>query len=390
MQRAFLSLTVALFFLLAPMTRSFAGMTVHYFDTHAGANTQRFLIEHAFPKVKSELGIEVAPTFSTFDSLSRLVREKGPNLDIDVMVIHPSNVAKMLRSPDHKYVDMRDHLDRVPHLKNVIPLFFDTILGAHNEGRAVPQWINFYGFLYDTNRISSPPTSFRKLIEQVNNGEFADQGKGRFGLISPGAKSAGGRKLIWSLLHALGCSFKFLEKPDPDEPVTWIEDDTWEPGWEVLRTMVRHKAIALPLVSSGSHLFNQFHTGKISASIYSADYFLWSMREGRIPDHFAVGNLSEGLPFSSSYWLIPADAPHLKAALALCDHMLSPDFQVAQFEHLFLLPSVRGNNVHQRLSADVYGKLTPTWEQLQETGVILGPPDAVRYIQAVALKKMGL
>lgn len=357
-------------------------------DTHSGANWQELYHERIYPELRSQKGIDVLAEFTGFDEIDQHLGPDGPR-GVDILVVHPTNAAALIARWPEAFLDLRTVADRMPNLTKVIPEFYETILGAPNGGKAVPQWINYYGFLHDTDHVSDPPRSFRELHRRAMAGAFRDDGQGRFGMIAPNVKSAGGRKFLWSMLHAFGCSFEFTARPDDADPAGWVEDASWEPGWQALRDMLEAGAMQTPLATSGSSLFNQFHTGKTWAAIYAGDYFLWSRRQGRVPASCAASNLAEGLPISSSYWLVPRNAPHLTSALSYVNYMLSTDFQKIQFTELFLLPSVLGE-IHDLLPPEIYGALTPTWAELEDSAVILGPPAAMRYIEAVAAEKLGL
>lgn len=363
------------------------------YDTHGGANWQELYLMELIPNFQKRNGIKIIPTWISFAQLRKHIQAwaQGEPVDADILIVHPSNAAKLIQDAPIPLTTLTDFCQQIPNLAHVNPDFFDSIGGeVPSRGKAVPQWINAYGFLYNSAAIPVPPDSFHQMHDWALNGRFTDKNGGHLGFISPVGKSAGGRKFIWLFLHAYGCDFAFSDKSDPDNPANWVENSTWEAGWQALREMVDAGAFYLrSMPETGSQLLAQHLEETVWGSVYAMDYFLWAMEQGRVPDRSSTSSLAEGTVLASSYWIIPQEAPHKKSAFAYLNYMLSNEFQQIQFQRQWLYPSIVGT-IHQALPKERYGTLTPTWEDIAPTGVILGPPDAVKYIQAVGMQKLGL
>lgn len=365
-----------------------AAEEVIFYDTHGGANWQEFYLRWVFPQFEQKTGIKVVYVPASYTELSAKMQGWPEGYaDIDVIDLHPANAAALIQAGNIHLANLLERTDQIPNITNVDPEFVDNVLGYPTDGMSVPLWLNYYAFLYNGAKIQDPPGSFHLIHDWAVKGKFSDAEGGHLGLISPAASSAGGRKFIWSFLHAYGCNFTFLDKPDPEDPSTWVEDSTWEPGWDALREMVEAEAFFREPASSGAAILNQFLKEEVWATVYALDYFLWSMEAGRVPDTSATSSLSEGVPISFTYLGVLENAPHQEAANELVNYLLSDAFQSQMFEELWLYPVV---GLYDQLPTDRYGALTPTWSEVKSTGVILGPPDSLLYIQAVGLKKLGL
>ena len=255
-----------------------------------------YVDEQTISMFEEETGIRVVyDTYETNEVMYPII-EQGQSV-YDIVCPSDYMIDKMRQNGLLAKIDM----DNIPNLKNIDPMHLETSKGFDPDNAySVPYCWGTMGILYDSERVSEPPTSWNVLWDEQYKGEILMQ------------KSV--RDSLAVALSLLGYS---INSTDPDE-ISAARD-----------LLIEQK----PLVQA--YVIDQVQDKMIGgeailATVFSGEY-LYAKDENPVLDYVVP---DEGSNVWIDSWVIPANAENKANAEKWIDFMCRPDVAKINFEYM--------------------------------------------------------
>ncbi len=345
----------------APAAPSTGG-TVTFMDTAGGANIQAFFGQ-ILPQAEKDLGIKIqyVPGAGP-DLLTRLKSQQNAHGDVGLALLKPDVLGNMLNA-GIPFDTLTDQKSAIPNLSLVEPRDLQEAFGVSTKGRATPFWRDQFGLVYDSAKISHPPTSWQDFVARKN------EWKGHIGMVRPDAKSGGGRLMLRDFMIGYGVDFS---KPFSEVQAT--------PEWKnaLAKFTEFSSAFYQPLASEPNALVQQFNQGDVWITEYAIDFTLWSADQGLMPQTVKASVFPSGMYGGAAYLAVPANAPADKKALAnrLINWLLSVKTQVRMQTQMY---EYMGINKFDAVPAKTWQKV-PRWSEIQSKRIPLTNLEAYNWL----------
>ena len=319
--------------------------SITFLDTAGGANFQAFFGQ-LLPDAEKELGIKISYLpGSGADLLTRLKAQGAGQGDVGLALLKPDVLGNML---DAKvpFSTLTDAKAEIPNLSLIDPNDLKEAFGVATNGRATPFWRDQFGIIYDSTKISNPPTSWNDFY--ARRAEW----KGHIGMIRPDASSGGGRLMMRDFLIGAGVDFsKTFPEPLQSTP-------EWTAGLAKFKDFSSN--FYQPLAGEANTLFQQFKQGDVWITEYAIDFTLWSADQGLLQQTVKASVFPTGLYGGASYLAAPANASpdQKKNANALINWLLSEKTQLRMLTQMYEYMAI---NKFDGVPAKINEKI-PAWD----------------------------
>ncbi|MCY6355771.1 ABC transporter substrate-binding protein [Clostridium sp. ZS2-4] len=290
------------------------------------SSVNKYIDEWAVPKLKEEFGISLnrVPIEDARDMLNKLLTEKQSAKQegsMDIFWLNGDNfkIAKdndLLWGP---FVDKMPNYNKYVN-KEAYDIKFD--FGEDTRGLEAPFGKAQFVFIYDSDKIKTPPKSMKELKKWVkeNPGKFT----------YPAPPDFTGSAFIRHVLYETTGGYKQYLDPMEDEDFKntskltwnylneiksylWIEGKTYPESSAKLDQLFAGNEIWMTMSYNPVHAANKFKTGEFPKSVRT---FV----------------LNEGTLSNTHYLSIPFNAKHKAAAMVTINFLLSPEAQLAKFD----------------------------------------------------------
>lgn len=340
-----------------------SGGSVTFMDTAGGANIQSFFGQ-ILPDAEKELGIKVQYLPGSGPDLqTRLSAQKDGQADVGLVLLKPDVLGNMV-SGGITFASLTDQKATIPNLGLIEPKDLQEAFGVTTGGRATPFWRDQFGIIYDSAKISKPPTSWQDFISRKN------EWKGHIGMIRPDAGSGGGRLMMRDFLIGQGVDFSM--------PFAQLQTtQAWKDGLAKFKDFT--SAFYLPLAADAPGLFNQFKQGDTWITEYAIDFTLWSADQGLLQNTVKATIFPSGLYGGASYLAVPANAPADKKAVAyrLVNWLISQKTQVRMQTQMYEYMAI---NKFDAVPAKTWDKI-PRWSEVQSKRIPLSNLESFNWIK---------
>ncbi len=297
------------------------GQTVFWYMWGGSDAINTFVNGYVASRLEEEYGVdlEVVPVVDATTFVNKVLGEKQAGRDtngsVDLMWINGENFRTMRdanllfgpyaeRLPNTRYVDLAD-----PSVKNDF--------GYPTEGYESPYGSAQVVMIYDSARVSDPPTNVGELLDWIR----AHPGKFTYPTIPDFVGSVFVRHIFYHVAEDLTQLMGPFDQAAFDEVATetWrllndIEPSLWREG----STYPESQAQMQNLFANGEVFFNVSYNPNSAANLVS---------QGRYPDSTRTFVFDSGTIANSHYVAIPYNSPHKAAAVVVANLLLDPATQ---------------------------------------------------------------
>ncbi len=329
--------------------------SITFLDSAGGANFQAFFAK-ILPDAEKELGIKISYLpGSGADLLTRLKAQSAGQGDVGLTLLKPDVLGNMI---DAKipFSTLTDAKAEIPNLSLIDANDLKEAFGVATTGRATPFWRDQFGIVYDSAKISKPPTSWDDFY--ARRAEW----KGHIGMIRPDAASGGGRLMMRDFLIGAGVDFS---KTFPDPLQTTPE---WAAGLAKFKEFSSN--FYQPLAGEPNTLFQQFKSGDVWITEYAIDFTLWSADQGLLQQSVKASVFPTGMYGGAAYLAAPANASadQKKNANALINWLISEKTQLRMLTEMYQYMAI---NKFDAVPAKINDRI-PAWDTVKARRIPLG------------------
>ena len=322
--------------------------SITFLDSAGGANFQAFFAQ-ILPDAEKELGVKISYLpGSGADLLTRLKAQTAGQGDVGLVLLKPDVLGNML---DAKipFTTLTESKAEIPNLSLIDPADLREAFGVATNGRATPFWRDQFGIIYDSAKISNPPTSWNDFY--ARRAEW----KGHIGMIRPDAGSGGGRLMMRDFLIGAGVDFsKTFPEPLQSTP-------EWTAGLAKFKDFSSN--FYHPLAGEPNTLFQQFKTGDVWITEYAIDFTLWSADQGLLQQSVRASIFPSGMYGAAAYLAAPANASpaQQKNVNALTNWLISEKTQLRMLTQMYQYMAI---NKFDGVPAKINERI-PAWDTVK-------------------------
>jgi len=322
--------------------------SITFLDSAGGANFQAFFAQ-ILPDAEKELGVKISYLpGSGADLLTRLKAQTAGQGDVGLVLLKPDVLGNML---DAKipFTTLTESKAQIPNLSLIDPADLSEAFGVATNGRATPFWRDQFGIIYDSAKISNPPTSWNDFY--ARRAEW----KGHIGMIRPDAGSGGGRLMMRDFLIGAGVDFsKTFPEPLQSTP-------EWTAGLAKFKDFSSN--FYHPLAGEPNTLFQQFKTGDVWITEYAIDFTLWSADQGLLQQSVRASIFPSGMYGAAAYLAAPANASpaQQKNVNALTNWLISEKTQLRMLTQMYQYMAI---NKFDGVPAKINERI-PAWDTVK-------------------------
>lgn len=328
--------------------------SITFLDSAGGANFQAFFAQ-ILPDAEKELGVKISYLpGSGADLLTRLKAQTAGQGDVGLVLLKPDVLGNML---DAKipFTTLTESKAQIPNLSLIDPADLKEAFGVATNGRATPFWRDQFGIIYDSAKISNPPTSWNDFY--ARRAEW----KGKIGMIRPDAGSGGGRLMMRDFLIGAGVDFsKAFPEPLQSTP-------EWAAGLAKFKDFSSH--FYQPLAGEPNTLFQQFKTGDVWITEYAIDFTLWSADQGLLQQSVKASVFPSGMYGGAAYLAAPSNASpaQQKNVNALINWLISEKTQLRMLTQMYQYMAI---NKFDGVPAKINERI-PAWDTVKGRRIAL-------------------
>ena len=190
--------------------------------------------------------------------------------------------------------------------------------GTPTEGYEAPWGSAQMVFVYDSDRISTPPSSFADLIA------YAEAHPGR--VTYPKPPNYLGTTFLKQALYAVADDPSQLTQPVTDAAFTSLEGRLWQ-LIDRLHQVAWNSGTSFP--SNGQDLFRLLNDREVDFALsFSPGEASANIKQGLLPPSARTFIFTQGTIGNTHFLAIPANAPNKEAALVTINFLLSPAAQL--------------------------------------------------------------
>lgn len=301
------------------------GSKVNIFMWGGDEGINRYIDEFVAPSLKKQYNMEVKRyPMDTAEFINKLAAEKKANKksgEMDVIWLNGEN----FKTAKQKDLLIGPFTDKLPNFKEYVDANSNDSkydFGFPTGGYEAPWGKVQFVFAYDSEKISTPPTSIKELQEWVKN----NPGKFTY----PAPPDFTGSAFIRHVLHEeskdynayLGSYDESLVKGEADqvwnvlnemEPYLWRSGKSYPQSLAQLDQLYKNGEVWMTMGYDEANASNLIKTGEFPASTKT---FV----------------LDQGTLSNTHFLAIPYNAPNPDGALALINFMLSPEAQLKKMD----------------------------------------------------------
>lgn len=303
------------------------GQTVAIYMWGGDEAVNRYMDEWVAPRVEKESGIKLkrVPINDAREMINKLLTEKEAGKtkgSIDIMWINGENF-KLAKDNDLLWGPF---VDKLPNYNRYIDgedyqIKYD--FGEDTEGLEAPWGKAQFVFIYDSNRIASPPDTVEALKAWIKDNP------GRF--TYPAPPDFTGSAFIRQILAGVSSKYDKYLTASPDRES--LEKEL-TPLWDYLNQIKPYlwqKGITYP--ENVAKLDELYAQGEVYMTMsYNPNHADNMIKQGRFPATTRTFVLQSGSLANTHYLAIPFNAPHKAGAMAVIDYLLSFEAQLAKFD----------------------------------------------------------
>lgn len=298
-----------------------AGTTVELHMWGGDQGTNEYIDEWVAPRLEEQYDITLNRNpIETEDALQNLYSEKEAGTEEGTMDIIWLNGENFRNAKDNELL-YGSFANALPNVEDHIDMEADTNaydFGTPVEGMEVPWGSVQFTFMYDTEKVDTPPDSIEELAAWVedNPGEFT----------YPEATDFTGNAFLRHFIYNNVEAEEVIEQGYDEE---WIDEQTGS-MWETLREMepdLWRDGETYP--SSLSQLDRLYRDGEVSMTMgYNEARAESLIQDGTFPettDTFVFDNNSIG---NTHYLSIPFNSTNVPGAMTAINYLVSPEAQL--------------------------------------------------------------
>lgn len=361
------------------------GQQVNMYMWGGSDSVNRYIDEWVAPRLQEETGVELrrVPVADIKDTVNQLLVEKKAGKEegsMDILWINGENFkfAKengLLAGPI---------TEKLPHFQQYVDGDADDVrydFGLDTEGYEAPWGKAQFVFVYDEEKIPSPPRSMEELKQWVIDHP------GKFTYPAP-PDFTGSAFLRHALFQTTGGYEQYM--------VPFSEDVTakWEPLWDYLNEWEPYlwrEGKTYP--ESLAKLDQLYANGEVWMTMgYDPARASNEIQKGTFPKTTKTFVLNAGTLSNTHYLAIPFHSTKQAGALAAINFFMSPDAQIAKFdpaywgEDMALDPAKLSADDRARLDAIDRGPATLSTEELASHRLPEIPADYVNALEKAWLE----
>ncbi len=340
-------------------------------DTNSGANFQWYWQTRVLPMIEDDLGIKINYMVSgSSEQIERMKAWEAGKGDAHLLFVKPDHITDMLDEGIELETLYPDKLDVIPNLAKCPESYLQTVLGVDINGKGALYWRSQYSLIYDSAKISDPPTSWKEFYER------REEWKGHIGLVRPDAKSGSSYRQPYSFLNA------FVDMVDEEGNAIPLEElqetEEWQDAWAKLVDFYTYAT--LPLASEPPIMFENFNAEDTWISFYAMDYSLWSRFQGTMPPTVKASFLEEGMAAGSDgYLCVPAGIPeeYKPMVYKLINYLLSDTQQILLITTMW---QYTGTDIWDMVPEVVWDTIPP-WEKMEPARLRIDNKEVVTLVK---------
>ncbi len=281
---------------------------------------------------KYEITLNRVPISDPRDTINKLVTEKEvdkSNGSIDIMWINGENFALAKENS----LLLGSYAGQLPNYQNLVDTNATDIIydfGLATDDMEVPWGKSQFVFVYDSAKMSNPPTSMKELLE------FAKNNPGKFTYPAP-PDFTGSAFIRTAIGEVQPENEKFLDSLS-DEELTELA----QPGIEYLEELKPYlwrEGTTFP--ESSGKLDQLFGTGEVWMTMsYNPVHAQSMIDSGQFPETSKSFVLEAGTLSNTHYLAVPFNASNSSGAFVVINEMISFEAQIEKFR-----PSVWGDGL---------------------------------------------
>ncbi|AFQ43411.1 ABC transporter substrate-binding protein [Desulfosporosinus meridiei] len=304
------------------------GQTVNMYMWGGSESINRYMDEWVAPRLKEdyEVTLHRAPVNDINDTVNKLLAEKQVNKkegSVDLIWINGENFKNakeqdlLWGSFDKQLPNFNQYIDaNAPDIKDDF--------GLPTEGLEAPWGKAQFVFIYDSNKIKTPPTSLAQLADWVK------QNPGKFTYPAP-PDFTGSAFIRQALYETTGGYQQYMKPLDADSLTPKLS-----PLWNYLNSMetsLWREGKTYP--ESLAKLDQLYANGEVWMTMgYDPARASNEIKKGTFPASTRTFVLEAGTLANTHYLSIPFNSTHQAGAMVAINFMLSPEAQIAKFDPL--------------------------------------------------------
>ncbi|WP_404430400.1 ABC transporter substrate-binding protein [Sutcliffiella horikoshii] len=305
------------------------GSKVRIFMWGGDEGINRYMDEWVAPNLKESHNIELERVpMDTNEILQKLSTEKRANKEdgtIDIIWINGENF-KNAKEFELLYGPFSGKLPNYQNYVDTESLDVQYDFGTEVEGLEAPWGKVQFVFLYDEEKVQSPPASLEELKEWIkhNPGKFT----------YPEASDFTGNAFLRHVLYdAVGGPEKLLENGYNEEVLADHEDALWSYLREIQPSLWRNGETYPATLTGLDRLYSQ---GEVWMTMgYNEARAESLIKEGVFPESTKSFVLDSGSIGNTHFLAIPFNSPNKAGAMVAIDFLMSPDAQLAKYESTY-------------------------------------------------------
>ncbi len=295
--------------------------TVTMYMWGGSESINRYMDDYVAPAMQERYGVTFkrVPVSDTKDVLTQLLAEKkaGATGNADIIWINGEN----FKSTKEEGLLWQPFADKIPNVNRYMDLdskALFTDFGMDTEGLEVPWGKAQFVFIYDSEKVTSPPKSMEELKQWVmdNPGRFT----------YPAPPDFHGSAFIRHVLYETTGGYENYDVALNEDA---LKDDV-QPMWDYLNEIEPYlwrEGKTYP--ESASKLDTLFAGGEVWMTMaYDPAKASNEVMNGNFPTTTKTFVLEQGTLTNSHYLSIPFNAPNKAAAMVAINFLVSPEAQI--------------------------------------------------------------
>ncbi|WP_053073891.1 ABC transporter substrate-binding protein [Bacillus sp. LL01] len=349
------------------ITKLADGSKVRIFMWGGDEGINRYMDEWVAPNLKKVHNIELERVpMDTNEILQKLSTEKRANKNdgtIDIIWLNGENF-KNAKEFELLYGPFSENLPNYQNFVDTDSLDVQYDFGTEVEGLEAPWGKVQFVFLYDEEKIQTPPASLEELKEWIkeNPGKFT----------YPEANDFTGNAFLRHILYdAVGGPEKLIENGFNEEVLAAHQDGLWSYLREIQPSLWRKGATYPATLTDLDRLYSQ---GEVWMTMgYNEARAESLIKDGVFPETTKSFVLDSGSIGNTHFLAIPFNGPNKASAMVAIDFLMSPDAQLAKYEstywgeNMVLDPTKLPEDVKEQLAKMDRGASVLSPEELSES-----------------------
>ncbi len=343
------------------------GSKVRIFMWGGDDGINRYMDEWVAPNLKEAHNIELERVpMDTNEILQKLSTEKRANKNdgtIDIIWLNGENF-KNAKEFELLYGPFSEKLPNYQNYVDTESLDVQYDFGTEVEGMEAPWGKVQFVFLYDEEKIQTPPASLEELKDWIkeNPGKFT----------YPEANDFTGNAFLRHVLYdAVGGPEKLIETGFNEEVLKEHEEELWSYLREIQPSLWRKGETYPATLTDLDRLYSQAEVWMTMG--YNEARAESLIQDGVFPETTKSFVLESGSIGNTHFLAIPFNSPNKAGAMVAIDYMMSTDAQLAKYESTYwgenmaLDPTKLPEDAQEKLAKMDRGASVLTPEELSES-----------------------